>query len=181
MQALTVEDYHIGWICALSEEMIAALSMLDEEHNVIEGQDPRDDNNYAFGRIHKHNVVIACMSLGEFGLVAAATVARDMARTFPALRFGLMVGTGGGIPNLTKGIDIRLGDVVVSKPERDWGGVVQYDKGKSESGGTFVNKGQLNQPPPALLQTLSRLKAEHDGRGSMVAKYLDEAINGLLR
>ncbi|KEF50793.1 uncharacterized protein A1O9_13155, partial [Exophiala aquamarina CBS 119918] len=30
----------------------------------------------------------------------------------PALRVGLMVGIGGGIPNLAKGIDIRLGDIV---------------------------------------------------------------------
>ncbi|EXJ76811.1 uncharacterized protein A1O5_01319 [Cladophialophora psammophila CBS 110553] len=40
-----------------------------------------------------------------------------MARTFPALRIALMVGIGGGIPDLSKGIDIRLGDIVVSKQD----------------------------------------------------------------
>jgi hypothetical protein len=70
-----------------------------------------------------------------------------------------MVGIGGGVPDLTKGIDIRLGDIVVSKLEKTWGGVVQYDKGKAENGGKFVVKGQLNQPPGLLLQTLAQLRS----------------------
>lgn len=35
MPSLTVEDYHIGWVCALPKEMTAALSMLDEEHPIL--------------------------------------------------------------------------------------------------------------------------------------------------
>ena len=101
MPSLTVEDYHIGWVCALPKEMTAALSMLDEEHPIL-GKQQHDNNNYALGRIHNHNVVIACMPAGADGLVNAANVARDMARTFPALRVCLMVGIGGGIPNLKK-------------------------------------------------------------------------------
>lgn len=176
MPGLSIEDYHIGWVCALPKEMAAALAMLDEEHPILEGQQQQDNNNYALGRIHNHNVVIACMPAGADGLVNAANVARDMARTFPALRACLMVGIGGGIPNLGKSIDIRLGDVVVSQPDSTWGGVVQYDKGKAESGGKFVMKGQLNQPPPVILQTLARLKAEHDRRASWVPGYMTEAI-----
>jgi nucleoside phosphorylase len=175
MPSLTVEDYYIGWVCALPKEMTAALSMLDEEHPIL-GKQQHDNNNYALGRIHNHNVVIACMPAGADGLVNAANVARDMARTFPALRVCLMVGIGGGIPNLEKGVDVRLGDIVVSQPDGTWGGVVQYDKGKAESVGKFVLKGQLNQPPPVLLQTLSRLKAEHDRRDNWVSYYMKEAI-----
>ena len=87
-----------------------------------------------------------------------------------------MVGIGGGIPDLSKGIDIRLGDIVVSKPEKTWGGVVQYDKGKAENGGKFVVKGQLNQPPALLLQTLAQLRARHGMRPSKVSDYINEAI-----
>jgi nucleoside phosphorylase len=76
------------------------------------------------GRIHQHNVVLAYMPEGVDGLVSAADVAKDMARTFPALRILLMVGIGGGIPDLSKVIDIRVRDIVVSKPEKTWGGVV---------------------------------------------------------
>ena len=176
MPTLTVADYHIGWICALNKELTAAMAMLDEEHEMIAGQDPQDHNSYVLGRIHQHNVVIACTPEGVDGLVPAATVAKDMARTFPALRVGLMVGIGGGIPNLSKGIDIRLGDIVVSKPEKTLGGVVQYDKGKAENEGKFTIKGQLNQPPGLLLQTIAQLRARHAMRPSKVPNYMKEAI-----
>jgi len=151
MSSLTVQDYYIGWICALNIELTAAIAMLDEEYKVMAGQDPQDHNSYVLGRVHQHNVVIAYMPEGVDGSVPAANVARDMARTFPGLRVGLLVGISGGIPDLPKGIDIRLGDIVVSRPEKTWGGVVQYDKGEAEDGGKFVVKGQLNQPPALLL------------------------------
>ncbi|KIX05301.1 uncharacterized protein Z518_06173 [Rhinocladiella mackenziei CBS 650.93] len=176
MTSLTAQNYHIGWICALNIEMTAAMAMLDEEHEMLPGQDPQDHNSYVLGRIHQHNVVIACMPEGVDGLVPAANVAKDMARTFPALRIGLMVGIGGGIPDLAKGVDIRLGDIVVSKPEKTLGGVVQYDKGKAENGGKFVVKGQLNAPPALLLQTLAQLRARHAMRPSKVSNYISEAI-----
>jgi nucleoside phosphorylase len=176
MSSLSVQDYHIGWLCALNIELTAAMAMLDEEHDMISGQDPLDHNSYVLGRIHQHNVVIACMPEGVDGLVPAASVAKDMMRTFPTLRVGLMVGIGGGIPDLAKGIDIRLGDIVVSKPEKNWGGVVQYDKGKAENGEKFVVKGQLNQPPALLLQTLAHLRARHDMLPSKVSDYINEAI-----
>ena len=83
--------------------MTAAISMLDEEHEMIAGQDSQDHNSYVLGRVHQHNVVIACMPEGVDGLVPAATVAKDMVRTFHALRISLLVGIGGGIPNLSKG------------------------------------------------------------------------------
>jgi hypothetical protein len=116
------------------------------------------------------------MPEGVDGLVPAATVAKDMARTFPALRIALLVGIGGGIPDLSKGIDIRLGDIVVSTPEKTWGGVVQYDKGKAEDGETLVVKGQLNQPPTLLLQTLTQIQARHAMRPSKIPDYMSESI-----
>ncbi|KAJ9603646.1 hypothetical protein H2200_011832 [Cladophialophora chaetospira] len=176
MPTLIVQDYQIGWICALNKELSAAMAMLDEEYEMIAEQDPQDHNSYVLGRIHQHHVVIACMPEGVDGLIPAATVAKDMARTFPALRFGLMVGIGGGIPDLADGIDIRLGDVVVSKPDKTSGGVVQYDKGKAENGGKFVRKGQLNQPPTLLLQTLTQLRARHSIRPSKMSGYMTDAI-----
>jgi hypothetical protein len=51
-----------------------------------------------------------------------------MRTTFPSIRFGLMVGIGGGVPSTNE--DIRLGDIVISKPTGVLGGVVQYDYGK---------------------------------------------------
>ena len=128
---LPIEQYQVGVVCALPHEMTAAIAMLDERHQPITGQDKLDPNNYVLGRVHEHNVVIACFPAGVYGTNAAARVANDMLRTFTGLRFGLMVGIGGGIPNLPKGLDIRLGDVVISQPDKTFGGVVQYDLRKN--------------------------------------------------
>jgi hypothetical protein len=52
-----------------------------------------------------------------------------MLRSFSQIRFGLMVGTGGGAPSEKQ--DIRLGDVVVSSPVKSTGGVIHYEFGKA--------------------------------------------------
>ncbi|KAH8743422.1 nucleoside phosphorylase domain-containing protein [Hyaloscypha finlandica] len=78
--------------------------------------------------------------------------------TFPAIRFGLMVGIGGGVPS--KQADVRLGDIVVSQPEKGHGGVIQYDFGKSTPSG-FERTGFLNSPHQILLSAVTRLKANH--------------------
>jgi nucleoside phosphorylase len=92
-------DYTVGWICALPEtEFVAAGAMLDEEHPVLPAVHSQDTNSYLLGRIGDHNVVIACLPAEMTGKVSAATVAKDMLRSFPAVRFGLMVGIGGGSP-----------------------------------------------------------------------------------
>jgi nucleoside phosphorylase len=73
-----------------------------------------DNNTYVFGRLGPHYVVVSCLPIGKVGLVSAANVAKDMTRSFPSLKFALMVGIGGGAP--MKKRDIRLGDVIVSAP-----------------------------------------------------------------
>ena len=128
-RSLPIEQYQVGVICALRHEMTAAVATLDERHQPISCQDKLDPNNYVLGRVHEHNIVVACLPASVYGTNAAARVANDMLRTFTGLRFGLMVGIGGGIPDLSKGQDIRLGDVVISQPERTFGGVVQYAEG----------------------------------------------------
>jgi ankyrin repeat protein len=102
------EDYTIGWICALDDELAAARAMLDEVHPGL-SQDEKDSNAYTLGRIAQHNVAIAC--LPSPGTSCAAIVAANMLRSFPRIRFGLMVGIGCGA--LSPDSDIRLGDVVV--------------------------------------------------------------------
>jgi nucleoside phosphorylase len=171
-RSLSIEQYQVGVVCALPHEMTAAIAVLDERHQPVTGQDKFDENNYVLGRVHEHNVVIACLPAGVYGTVSAARVARDMLRTFSGLRFGLMVGIGGGIPNLQKGLDIRLGDVVISQPDKTYGGVVQYDLGKNLGDGRFERKGFLKPPPTLLLTALATLQADHDLDDSKVPDLL---------
>ena len=66
-----------------------------------------------------HNVVIAVMP--EIGNNSAAMVATQLLNDFTSIRFGLLVGIGGGVPGDNED-DVRLGDVVVSKPTATFGG-----------------------------------------------------------
>ena len=93
------EAYSVGWICAISVEQIAAECFLDEEHEMPEELAVHDLNNYTLGEIGKHNVVIAALPEGDYGTNSAAVVARDMLRSFPNVRIGLMVGIGGAAPS----------------------------------------------------------------------------------
>src|SRR5579871_6561646 len=158
------DDYTVGWVCALSDEFTAAQEMLDEEHQDLP-PNGNDANIYTLGRIGEHNVVLACLPAGQTGTNSAAAVAIQMKSTFPAIRFGLMVGIGGGVPG--KEADIRLGDIVVSQPGKGHGGVVQYDFGKSTPSG-FERTGFLNTPPPILLAAVTKLRSNQDrGRDSL--------------
>lgn len=92
-------------------------------------------------------MVVACLPASMMGKTSAATLAKDMSRSFP-IKLGLMVGVSGGVWSWK--IDIRFGVVVVSEPEGTNVGVVQWDLGKREMGGVFQRTGWLNKPPPIL-------------------------------
>ncbi|KAE8420282.1 hypothetical protein BDV36DRAFT_307001 [Aspergillus pseudocaelatus] len=122
MASLTHDQYTIAWICALPLEMAAACAMLTKAHGPLT-KASTDPNAYELGELNGHFIV------------SAAAV------------FGLMVGIGGGVPG--KGNDIRLGDVVVSKPV-----------GRCVQGGQLEPTGSLNKQPQILLTHISRLEAK---------------------
>ncbi|OJZ79939.1 hypothetical protein ASPFODRAFT_148418 [Aspergillus luchuensis CBS 106.47] len=169
MTRLTVDDYTVAWICALPLEAAAARAMLDKTH----GSPPRanDPNAYDFGELNGHYIAIAYLPDGVYGTVSSASVASRMRLTFRSLQFALMVGIGGGVPS--KSHDIRLGDIVVGKPGKNHGGVVQYDYGKAVQGEQFQQTGFLNQPPQSLLTHMSRLESKQTMDG-------DDAIANLV-
>jgi nucleoside phosphorylase len=156
MASLTPEDYTVAWVCALPLEAAAARVMLDKIHSPP--QEISDQNAYDFGELNGHNIVIAYLPSGVYGKVSAAGVVSRMRATFSQLRFALMVGIGGGVAGSGKN-DIRLGDVVVSKPGPKHSGVIQYDYGKAIQGGAFEPTGTTNKPPSMLLSHLSQLEA----------------------
>ena len=165
------KDYTVGWICALPTELAAAVAMLDERYN-SPSQPSYDNNNYTLGRVGPHNVAIACLPTGVTGTTSATTVATQIRSTFTSLRFGLMVGIGGGVPSSEN--DIRLGDIVVSKPTGTSGGVIQYDFGKTVQQGHFEQTGSLNRPPDMLLNAISSLQARHKMEEAEYSRYLFE-------
>lgn len=165
------DDYTVGWICALPLEMAAAKLMLDAIHPSLP-QPSADNNTYVLGNIGHHNIVIACLPSGAYGNISAATVAMQLLSSFHSIKFGLMVGIGGGVPS--SNADIRLGDIVVSQPAHTSGGVIQFDLGKALSGGQFERTGMLNRPPKALLTALSALQASHFAASNRIREFLSE-------
>ncbi|KAL4933770.1 uncharacterized protein BDV17DRAFT_67832 [Aspergillus undulatus] len=164
----THNDYTVALVCALPKEQTAAIAMLDERHEDL--PNPVNDHNaYTLGSMSNHDVVIACLPKGEIGTSSAASVATRLTSTFPSIRFGLMVGIGGGVPP-----SVRLGDVVVSSPVDGFSGVIQWDMGKAEENNSFRRTGALNNPPSSLLTALTRLESKHDLEGSSISQYLED-------
>jgi nucleoside phosphorylase len=153
-------------------ELAPVEGMLDEIHPSLPNS--RDQNAYTLGNIGGHNVVVAV--LPEIGNNAAATVANQLLNDFAKIRFGLLVGIGGGVPGDAGANDVRLGDVVVSQPKDTFGGVVQYDLGKKLADGSFKRIGELNKPPPVLSANVQRLQAQHSRLGSQISMHLSEMI-----
>jgi nucleoside phosphorylase len=166
---LSHDDYTVGWMCALPLEMAAAKLMLDAIHPGLP-LPATDQNTYILGNIGGHNIVIACLPSGAYGTISAATVAMRLLSSFHSIRFGLMVGIGGGVPS--SHADIRLGDIVVSQPAETSGGVIQYDLGKALSGGQFQRTGMLNRPPKILLTALATLQAHHLTENSRILEFI---------
>ncbi|KAG7408365.1 Ankyrin repeat domain-containing protein 50 [Fusarium oxysporum f. sp. rapae] len=170
------QKYTVGWICAIATEYLAAQLFLDEEHEGPESVSANDSNNYTLGKIGKHNVVIAVLPHGEYGISSAAGVAKDMLHSFPNVRFGLMVGIGGGAPTPER--DIRLGDVVVSASGHGKGGVFQYryDFGKAVQGQEFQETGFLNQPPTILRAAVHGLLTQYKRKGHQLDKHINDIL-----
>lgn len=172
----SLADYHVGWICALPIEAVLAELMLDKVHDPVAV--PEDDENiYVFGQINinnkggAHHVVIAQLPAAETGKASAATVAKDMLRTFPKLKVRLMVGIAGAVRDPEA--NIQLGDVVVGVPSDNGPGVVQYDHGKYLEGKGFVPRGIMNKAPRALRIAVSSVQKNHILNRRGYLSYLD--------
>lgn len=113
----THEDYTVALICALSTDFTASTAMLDEKHPKLP---VKFQCRYTLGQIGPHNVVIASLPHGT----THPWEVDYLLHNFPNIRFGLMVGVGGGAPATPSddpNKDIRLGDVVVSHSEGNHG------------------------------------------------------------
>lgn len=112
---------------------------------------------YKIGRIPSinggdHHIVLSC---GDKGNNLAASRATLMIEHFPTIKYIIMVGIAGGVPNPDKpDVHVRLGDVVVS----DNKGVIQYDFGK-ELKTDFLHDHNPRAPSAELLEAVKLLEA----------------------
>lgn len=83
--------YTVGWIAALVIERAAATAMLDERHDQpgTFTQYPADSNVYTWGKMGKHNIVIASLPVGVYETVSAAATAMSMLSSLPQIKISL--------------------------------------------------------------------------------------------
>ncbi|KAH7039836.1 uncharacterized protein B0I36DRAFT_232619 [Microdochium trichocladiopsis] len=155
-------DYEVGWISALYVEFAAAQALLDHRHEPLPPL-PGDSNTYVLGSIGGHNMVMACLPAGAYGLSTAAKVASDLRRSYPCVRLLLVVGVAGGVPTTT---DIRLGDVVIGQS------VVQHDLGKTLQGGRFQTSATVFTPRAKIMTALSAMRAAHEIQPNRIPNIL---------
>ncbi|RDW92299.1 hypothetical protein BP5796_01693 [Coleophoma crateriformis] len=158
MAAPPLNAFQIGIVCPLPIERAATQEVLDIEYDDPKERYPNDTNIYSLGKIGHHNVVIAGFPAGFTGLVAAATVASNLTKTFTSVKVLLCVGIGGGVWTETN--DVRIGDIVVSEPAGGYGGVEQYNFGKARENGNFERTGIQRPPPEELLTAMGKLKSD---------------------
>lgn len=152
------------------------MAMLDEHYSSPSDleKSSTDQNSNTFGRMGQHHILIASLSEGVYGTMFAITTASQMLSSFLGLRFGILVGIGAGVHS--KDHDIRLGDVIVNRPDGQSGGVVQYDFRKVRQGQKYERKDFLNLPPEILLKAMGNLRAQHEFQSSRMAEFLEGAI-----
>lgn len=161
LKRLKRHDYTVAWLCALAlSEQVAAIGMLDEMHEDLL-QPPGDDNTYTYGSIKGHNVIVACLPLGQPGTISASILVGSLPKSFPNLKIHMFVGIGGGIPYDPPLADsekvIHLGDVVIGVAEKPGViGVVQYDFERDHGSGNRELLGSLDKPHRRLLNGLTK-------------------------
>lgn len=169
--ALRHENYTLALVSAMSIEMSAVRFMLDHEHpplTTVAG----DSHMYFLGDLHGHNVVLTCLP-GQQGKGAAAIAATNLNRTFPSIQYWIFVGIAGGVPSSKH--NIRLGDVVISMPDGDHNGVVQYDLVKDMEDEIRL-KGFLHPPPARLRSAVEMMRSEHMIHDNKINGFVDAML-----
>jgi len=105
------DQYTVGWISETTLGYMAARSLLDEEHDLIDNVELSTNLDITCGKIRNCNIVIACASSGDVDMATPLDIAKKLHRNFGKMEFILDVGIAGGAPSTSH--DIRLGDVVV--------------------------------------------------------------------
>jgi nucleoside phosphorylase len=161
--------YSIAWICSILDDYAAAQEMLDEEH--VELEKAADDTNlYSVGEMQGHNIVITCIAPGSTGVGQSTRTIPQLKKTYPNIRFSLIVGISSGMPVS----DIRLGDVVVSQPSAVNGGVIVYDTDKRASSLPDWNY-LLDPPPQVVINAITQVRTDHMRKTAKMKEYIAAA------
>jgi nucleoside phosphorylase len=131
------DGFEIAIICALPIERDAVEALLDEgyeDDGFSYGKEAMDSNAYTIGRLGNQHVVLAYMP--GMGMIRAAAVAANIRFSFTGIKVCIVVGICGGVPTTANGVEIVLGDVIISTS------IIQIDFGRQYPN-KFVRKASV--------------------------------------
>ena len=158
-------------------EAAAAKAMLDHIHaNPLAdaSASANDTNSYVLGCLGGHNVVLAYSPAGVYGTTSAASIAMQMCTSFKSLRFSLIVGIGGGVPNTKE--HIRLGDIVVGRPTAARPGLSWYDIERRSVEDQFTSTQASEKPSTLLLIAMGKTETSGVLGESQIPRYISEIV-----
>lgn len=186
----SVEAYSIVWIVSHQHELTAASAVLDERHHephdFAAQKHALDRLSYAWGNVGRHCVVIVSLPGADYQYTNIEIVVHCLRASLPHVRFGLVIGTGSGLPGerinrsgeSVARRDIRLGDVVVGSPgpNATRGGAVQLDLDVTDGQVSSKQRVDIPPPPAALRSALMSLQSEFELDGNKIPEIIDSAL-----
>ena len=155
------DDFKITVIYALPIERDAVEALLDEDYEkdgFSDGKEAMDSNAYTTGRLGNQHIVLAYM-LG-MGMIRAAAVAANIRFSFKGIKVCIVVGICGGVPITANGVEIVLGDVIISTS------VIQIDFGRQYPN-EFIRKASmedtLGRANPEIQAFVGKISSRRDG------------------
>jgi len=169
-----MSKYEVAIVTTLTKVALAVEALLDGEVETYKNF--HDPNIYTLGRMGKYFVVVATLFEGVYGANSAASVVKDLLRTFTSVKHVLVVGIAGGVPNPDDPErDVRLGDIVVSTK----GGYVQWDFGKMASDKEFENRSLNILPSAELLAAIANLKRHWARKGRSLNDFIKQVTENI--
>ena len=163
LRSVPKQAFSLGIVASSALEAAAVRCLFDEAYALRASEEAApDENNYCFGRIGLHRVVLTWLPSGAAGSTSCAICVRDMRSSFPLIQDFALVGLAGGIPTAKR--DIRLGDVV----ESHFDGVIPL----AFSDGKWAKIDTAAPPSRWLLGAVSSEHSEALLEGSRVMQYL---------
>ncbi|KAL9051830.1 MAG: hypothetical protein Q9162_005771 [Coniocarpon cinnabarinum] len=152
-------EFEVAIICALTHEADAVIALFDDHWNdsthKLRPSLSEDKNEYTFGRIGLHNVVVVV--LPGVGKKEACSAVVSMHPHFKNIQLCLVIGVCAVTPYTQDGSEIILGDIIVSSC------VIQTDLGRQYED-TFERKDTLEdnlaRPPGEVRGILRRFELE---------------------
>ena len=159
----------LGIITALEKEYVAVKAVFGE------GREERKQGEGAGRRYWLTDVagsegkpLTIAVTLADMGNNIAAVRATNMLNHYPTIKYIIMCGIAGGVPDPTKVEDhVRLGDIVVSNRK----GIVQYDFDKESK--QFTEIRAMPVPPSAELVEAARYLRSDEMEGN---RLLEDVI-----